>query len=70
VKRVYLSVLLHGNMCYDRYAGQEIREEFPRIYAAGVRAMHRFPQVTAHVDLPGPTVLSLKRHAPQAQEEQ
>ncbi len=64
MKKVYVSFLLHGNMCYDRYTKQEIREKFPRIYATGVRAMHRFPQVTAHVDLPGLTVLSLKHHAP------
>ena len=64
MKKVYISLLLHGNMCYDRYTKQEIREKFPLIYATGIRAMRRFPQVTAHIDLPGLTVLSLKHHAP------
>jgi len=62
-KKVYLSFLLHGNMCYDRYTKQEIRQKFPEIYAAGIRAMHKFPQVTAHIDFPGLTTLSLKHHA-------
>ncbi len=64
MKRIYISFLLHGNMCYDRYTKQEIRDKFPVIYAAGIRAMHRFPQVTAHIDFPGLTTLSLKRYAP------
>jgi len=63
MKKVYISFLLHGNMCYDRYTKQEIREKFPQIYVTGVRAMHQFPEVTAHIDLPGLTVLSLKHHA-------
>ena len=63
-KTVYISFLLHGNMCYDRYTKQEIREKFPGIYATGVRAMHKNPDVTAHIDFPGLTVLSLKRYAP------
>jgi hypothetical protein len=63
-KTVYLSFLLHGNMCYDRYTKQEIREKFPRIYAAGVRAFAARPEVTAHIDFPGLTVLSLKHYAP------
>lgn len=63
-KTVYISFLLHGNMCYDRYTKQEIREKFPRIYAAGLRSMNKFPEITAHIDLPGLTVLSLKRYAP------
>ncbi|OGV62722.1 MAG: hypothetical protein A3K19_08725 [Lentisphaerae bacterium RIFOXYB12_FULL_65_16] len=63
MKKVYMSFFLHGNMCYDRYTKQEIREKFPQIYASGIRSMHRFPEVTAHIDLPGLTVLSLKRHA-------
>ena len=29
MKTVYISFLLHGNMCYDRYTKQEIREKFP-----------------------------------------
>lgn len=62
-KTVYISFLLHGNMCYDRYTKQEIRAKFPRIYAAGVRAMNKFPEVTAHIDFPGLTLLSLKHHA-------
>lgn len=64
MKTVYISFLLHGNMCYDRYTKQEIREKFPRIYAAGVDGLQRFPEVTAHIDLPGLTLLSLKHHAP------
>ncbi len=64
MKKVYISFMLHGNMCYDRYTKQEIREKFPLIYAAGIRAMHQFPQVTAHIDFPGLTTLSLKRYAP------
>ena len=64
MKTVYISFLLHGNMCYDRYTKQEIRAKFPGIYAAGIRAMRRFPEVTAHIDFPGLTTLSLKRHAP------
>ena len=64
MKKVFTSFLLHGNMCYDRYTKQEIRDKFPRIYATGIRAMRRFPEVTAHIDFPGLTVLSLKRHAP------
>jgi hypothetical protein len=64
MKTVYLSFLLHGNMCYDRYTKQEIREKFALIYAAGVRAMGRHPEVTAHIDFPGLTLLSLKHHAP------
>jgi hypothetical protein len=63
-KTVYLSFILHGNMCYDRYTKQEIRDKFPRIYAAGVRAFARHPEVTAHIDFPGLTVLSLKHYAP------
>jgi hypothetical protein len=63
-KTVYLSFLFHGNMCYDRYTKQEIREKFPRIYATGVRALRRYPEVTAHIDFPGLTLLSLKHHAP------
>ena len=63
-KTVYISFLLHGNMCYDRYTKQEIRAKFPRIYAAGVRAMRAFPGVTAHIDFPGLTLLSLKHYAP------
>jgi hypothetical protein len=63
-KTVYLSFLLHGNMCYDRYTKQEIREKFPRIYATGVRALKAYPEVTAHIDFPGLTLLSLKRYAP------
>jgi len=63
MKTVYTSFLLHGNMCYDRYTKQEIREKFPKIYATGVRAMHKFPEVTAHIDFPGLTLLSLKHHA-------
>jgi len=63
VKKVYISLLLHLNMCYDRYTKQEIREKFPRVYATVIRAMHRFPQITAHVVLPGLTTLSLKHHA-------
>jgi hypothetical protein len=51
-------------MCYDRYTKQEIREKFPRIYATGIRAMRQFPQITAHIDFPGLTVLSLKHCAP------
>ncbi len=68
-KTVYLSFLFHGNMCYDRYTKQEIREKFPRIYATGVRALHRFPEVTSHIDFPGLTLLSLKHHAPWLLEE-
>ncbi|MBI5833377.1 MAG: hypothetical protein HZB16_13850 [Armatimonadetes bacterium] len=64
MKKVYLSLLLHGNMCYDRYTKQEIRAKFPTIYAAGIRGLAKFPQVTAHIDLPGLTVLSLRHHAP------
>ena len=63
MKTVYISFLLHGNMCYDRYTKQEIREKFPKIYATGVRAMHKFPEVTAHIDFPGLTLLSLRHHA-------
>ena len=63
MKTVYISFLLHGNMCYDRYTKQEIRAKFPGIYAAGIRAMHRFSEVTAHIDFPGLTTLSLKHHA-------
>jgi hypothetical protein len=63
-KTVYLSFLFHGNMCYDRYTKQEIREKFPRIYATGVRALRRFSEVTSHIDFPGLTLLSLKHHAP------
>lgn len=62
-KTVYLSFLLHGNMCYDRYTKQEIREKFPRIYATGLRALKAHPEVTAHIDFPGLTLLSLKRYA-------
>lgn len=64
MKKVYMSFLFHGNMCYDRYTKQEIRDKFPKIYATGIRAMHEFPQVTAHIDFPGLTTLSLKHHAP------
>jgi hypothetical protein len=64
MKTVYMSFLLHGNMCYDRYTKQEIRDKFPRIYGAGVRALHKFPDATAHIDLPGLTLLSLRRYAP------
>ena len=64
MKKLFISLLLHGNMCYDRYVKQEIRETFPQIYAAGIRALHRFPEVTAHIDFPGLTVLSLKHYAP------
>jgi hypothetical protein len=63
MKKVYVSFLLHGNMCYDRYTKQEIRQKFPLIYAAGIRAMQRYPQVTAHIDFPGLTTLSLRHHA-------
>ncbi len=63
-KTVFISFLLHGNMCYDRYTKQEIREKFPRIYATGVRALAAHPEVTAHIDFPGLTLLSLKHHAP------
>lgn len=63
-KIVYISFLLHGNMCYDRYTKQEIREKFPGIYAAGLRAIARHPEMTAHIDFPGLTVLSLKHYAP------
>jgi len=63
-KKVYLSFLLHGNMCYDRYTKHEIREKFPVIYATGLHEIRRFPQVTAHIDFPGLTTLSLKHHAP------
>jgi len=69
MKKVYISFLLHGNMCYDRYTKQEIRAKFPQIYANVLRAMLRFPQVTAHIDLPGLTVLSLAHHAPWLLEE-
>ncbi|NMA46326.1 MAG: hypothetical protein GX945_07170 [Lentisphaerae bacterium] len=62
-KKIYLSFLLHGNMCYDRYTKHEIREKFPVLYAAGLRELRRFPQVTAHIDFPGLTTLSLKHHA-------
>lgn len=63
-KKIYLSFLLHGNMCYDRYTKHEIREKFPILYATGLRELRRFPQVTAHIDFPGLTTLSLKHHAP------
>ena len=63
-RTVFMSFLLHGNMCYDRYTKQEIREKFPRIYATGVRALAAHPEVTAHIDFPGLTLLSLKHHAP------
>ena len=63
-KAVYISFMLHGNMCYDRYTKQEIRDKFPRIYATGVRALARRPEVTAHIDFPGLTLLSLKHYAP------
>lgn len=63
-KTVFMSFLLHGNMCYDRYTKQEIRDKFPRIYATGVRALAAHPEVTAHIDFPGLTLLSLKRYAP------
>ena len=63
-KTVYISFLLHGNMCYDRYTKQEIREKFPSIYATGLRALKAYPEVTAHIDFPGLTLLSLKRYAP------
>ncbi len=69
MKKVYISFYLHGNMCYDRYTKQEIRAKFPAIYANGIRAMHRFPEVTAHIDFPGLTLLSLKHHAPWLLEE-
>jgi len=64
MKTVYLSFLFHANMCYDRYTKQEIRDKFPRIYSAAVRKLHEHPQVTAHIDLPGLTLLSLKQYAP------
>jgi hypothetical protein len=63
-KTVFISFLLHGNMCYDRYTKQEIRDKFPRIYATGVRALAAHPEVTAHIDFPGLTLLSLKQYAP------
>jgi hypothetical protein len=69
MKKVYISFMLHGNMCYDRYTKQEIREKFPFIYVAGIRAMRQFPQVTAHIDFPGLTTLSLKQYAPWLLEE-
>ncbi|NLS77498.1 MAG: hypothetical protein GXY76_09595 [Chloroflexi bacterium] len=69
MKRVYTSFFLHGNMCYDRYTKQEIRAKFPLIYANGIRAMAKFPEVTAHIDFPGLTLLSLKHHAPWLLEE-
>ena len=68
-KTVYISFLLHGNMCYDRYTKQEIREKFPRIYATGLRALKAHPEVTAHIDFPGLTLLSLKHFAPWFMEE-
>lgn len=63
MKTVHVSLFLHGNMCYDRYTKQEIRAAFPKIYVYGVRAMARHPEVTAHIDMPGLTVLSLAHHA-------
>lgn len=65
MKTVYLALMLHGNMCYDRYTKHTIREKFPRIYRTAVEALRRHPQVIAHIDLPGITIKSLQLAAPE-----
>jgi len=64
MKTVYLTLMLHGNMCYDRYTKHTIREQFPRLYRTAVTALRGYPEVTAHIDLPGITIKSLQMVAP------
>ena len=64
MKTVYLALMLHANMCYDRYTKHTIRDQFPRIYRTAVQALRRYPEVIAHIDLPGITIKSLQLVAP------
>lgn len=64
MKTVYLALMLHGNMCYDRYTKHTIRGQFPRLYRTAVAALRRHPQAIAHIDLTGLTIKSLQLAAP------
>ena len=64
MKRVYLSLFLHGNMCYDRYTKQVIRDCFPGIYCHGNPRHASLPPGDRAHRLSGLTTLSLKHGAP------
>lgn len=64
MKTVYLSILYHGNMNYDRYPKQIIRKYFPEIYGIVIDAMKRYPSLKINLQISGMSIESLKICAP------
>ncbi len=63
-KRLYLSMIMHANMLYDRFGRDEILDKFPKMYRYVVRSVEKYPAMRIGFELSGVTILMLKRHAP------
>ena len=63
-KKVYLSMILHANMLYDRFGKEEIKDKFPRMYRYIVKSIEKYPEIRVGFELSGVTVLLLKKYAP------
>ena len=63
-KKIYLSIIMHANMLYDRFGKDEILDKFPKMYRYIVRAIEKYPEIRAGFELSGVTVLLLKKYAP------
>ncbi|NJD04858.1 MAG: hypothetical protein FIA99_20165 [Ruminiclostridium sp.] len=63
-KKIYLSVIMHANMLYDRFGKDEILDKFPKMYRYIVESIQKYPEIRVGFELSGVTVLLLKKHAP------
>jgi len=63
-KRVYITFVYHGNMCWDRYTKRQIWEGFPAIYRLIVDVWKENPELRSNVELSGVTVKTLQKVAP------
>ena len=61
MKTMYVTFIFHGNMNYDRYTKEEIREKFPDIYRIVVQDFIRYPELRGQIQLSGITIKSLQK---------
>jgi len=63
-KIVYVTVIYHGNMCWDRYTKDQIRRDFTKAYRLIVDLWKKHPELRSNVELSGVTVKTLQQVAP------
>jgi len=63
-KIVYVTLIYHGNMCWDRYTKDQIRRDFTKAYRLIVDVWKKHPELRSNVELSGVTVKTLQQTAP------